>query len=83
MKEVTMDTTISSQFASALLMAGTLLPEGLKLNMTGSRTAGPYIIMTLKMMEAFGIEVETVGAQCTVCPSKGYVLNAYQVEPDV
>lgn len=38
--EVEIDTTISSQFVSALLMSGVLLPEGLKIKMSGSRTKG-------------------------------------------
>lgn len=55
--EVEIDTSVSSQFASALLMAGTLLKGGLRVRMTGSRTSGSYIRMTLAMMEQFGIAV--------------------------
>ena len=50
MSEITIDTNLSSQFASALLMAACLLPTGLKIHLTGSRTAGSYIKMTLAMM---------------------------------
>lgn len=58
MSEITIDTNLSSQFASALLMAACLLPTGLKIHLTGSRTAGSYIKMTLAMMKQFGIQVK-------------------------
>ena len=49
-KEITIDTSISSQFASALLMSATLLPDGLTLHMSGERSSGAYVLMTLSMM---------------------------------
>ena len=49
--EVIMDTTISSLFVSALLMARVMLPEGLKLKMSGSKTTGSYIKLTLAMIK--------------------------------
>lgn len=83
LNEVTVDTTISSQFASAFLMAGTLLPQGLKVLMEGDRTQGAYIQITKTMMKQFGLSFreengryEIPGGQCTVC-------EEYQIEPDV
>lgn len=63
--DVEIDTSLSSQFASALLMAGCLLPDGLHLKMTGSRTAGSYIRMTLAMMAQFGITYEEMDVEAS------------------
>ena len=82
-KEVMVDTGISSQFASALLMSGVLLDEGLTVTMEGDRVEGSYIKMTLAMMEQFGIHVDRKGNSCKVLPNNGFGRKEYQVEPDV
>ena len=51
LNEVMIDTGISSQFASALLMSGVLLKDGLKLILSGDRAEGSYIRMTIAMMD--------------------------------
>ena len=83
MKEVSIDTKISSQFASALLMSGILLPEGLKVVMSGDRVEGSYIKMTLAMMEQFGITVQKEKNWVIVPHKEQFGLEEYQVEPDV
>lgn len=83
MKEVTIDTKISSQFASALLMSGVLIEDGLKVHMEGDRTEGSYIKMTLAMMEQFGISVEREGNSVLVPNNKVFGVEKYQIEPDV
>ncbi len=84
LQEVTIDTSVSSQFASALLMAAVLLEDGLTVRMTGDRTEGAYIRMTLAMMEQFGIAVERPEA-CVyrIRQGQSYGLEHYAVEPDV
>ncbi|SHO47674.1 3-phosphoshikimate 1-carboxyvinyltransferase [Anaerocolumna xylanovorans] len=82
-KEITMDTSLSSQFVSALLMAGIMLPQGLKLRLSGSRTAGAYIKLTLSLMQQFGIEVRREGDVCYVPYNLSYQVPSYQIEPDV
>lgn len=83
LKEVSVDTGISSQFASALLMSGVLLKDGLKVHMSGDRTEGSYIKMTLSMMKQFGIDVVREGSSCLVPCNNTFGLKEYQVEPDV
>lgn len=83
MSEITIDTNLSSQFASALLMAACLLPTGLKIHLTGSRTAGSYIKMTLAMMKQFGIRVEQSENCYVIAHQEGWGLTEYEVEPDV
>jgi 3-phosphoshikimate 1-carboxyvinyltransferase len=80
---IAIDTNISSQFASALLMAGILLPNGLKVNMLGSRKFGAYIKITLRMMEQFGIPVMQNGSECTVPGKYIYNQDHYDIEPDL
>ncbi len=83
MSEITIDTNLSSQFASALLMAACLLPTGLKIHLTGSRTAGSYIKMTLAMMKQFGIQVKQTENCYEITHQEGWGLTEYEVEPDV
>ncbi len=83
LKEVSIDTGVSSQFASALLMSGVMLKGGLKVHMSGDRTEGSYIKMTLSMMKQFGIHVVKEGSSCLVPYSNSFGLCEYQVEPDV
>lgn len=83
LKEVSIDTGISSQFASALLMSGVMLKDGLKVHMSGDRTEGSYIKMTLSMMKQFGIDVVREGNSCLVPFNNTFGLTEYQVEPDV
>lgn len=83
LKEVSIDTGISSQFASALLMSGVLLEDGLKINMSGDRVEGSYIKMTLALMKQFGIEVKKEGSSCFVPHVNTFGLEEYRIEPDV
>lgn len=83
---ITVDTGLSSQFASALLMASCLLPKGARIHMTGVRTEGSYIKMTLEMMKQFGIRVEREGTESTayrIGHQKEWGLETYEIEPDV
>lgn len=82
-KEITIDTNISSQFASALLMAATLLPEGLTVHMAGERSSGAYVLMTLSMLEQFGIKAIKNGADCVIHGGQQYGLTQYDIEPDM
>lgn len=82
-EEITMDTSISSQFVSALLMSGIMLPRGLRLRLSGSRTEGAYIKLTLSLMRQFGIEVLKEGEVCYVPHNLSYQIPLYNIEPDV
>lgn len=85
---MTTDTDISSQFASAILMAAPLLKDGLKLTLEGSRTNGSYINITLKMMSSFGFRYSregntiTVLSGCDPCTTDNS-LQSYTIEPDM
>jgi len=49
------DSSISSQFISALLLIAPKLDRGLQLELTGHTVSAAYIHLTLKLMESFGI----------------------------
>jgi 3-phosphoshikimate 1-carboxyvinyltransferase len=48
---------VSSQYVSALLMLGPMLPKGLQLTLTGEVVSRPYIDMTLHVMGQAGAQV--------------------------
>lgn len=89
--EITVDTDISTQFASAILMAAPLLENRLTIKLTGSRTQGAYINITLNMMSQFGYVCHGDGSSATYemwqknrphgthCTS----IHTYNIEPDV
>lgn len=65
---VTLDASLSSQFASSLLLAAPTWERGLQLTLTGRQVSMPYLEMTIKMMEHFGIQVVRKDNQITVAP---------------
>ncbi len=72
---------ISSQYISALLMIAPLLNKGLTLHLKGNISSKPYISMTLKVMEYYGINA--VWQQNTIhVPHGKYRAQSYRVEPD-
>jgi len=50
-KRIVVDCSISSQFASALLLASATMPQGGAVELVGTRASEPYIDMTLSVME--------------------------------
>ena len=54
--QVTLAGNVSSQYISALLMIGPMLPNGLHLHLTDHIISRPYIDLTLQLMKQFGAE---------------------------
>ncbi len=80
--EVSLPGNISSQFASALLMAAPRMAEGLSIRLTGELVSTPYLDMTVAVMRAFGAEVQEVSGQGFVVAPGTYVACDYAIEPD-
>ncbi len=78
--EVTVDITKSSQFLSALLMAGVLADKPFKIKTVGSHGMD-YVKMTLDMMWSFGVNVEEKDGAYVV--DGKYMPRRYDIEPDV
>ncbi|MBP3689442.1 MAG: 3-phosphoshikimate 1-carboxyvinyltransferase [Bacteroidaceae bacterium] len=78
---------VSSQYVSALLMAGPVMQEGLLLELTGKVVSRPYIDMTIAIMARFGVQVGTAAGSGEVTlilsvPPGGYTPTPYHVESD-
>ena len=71
----------SSQYISALLMIAPILPNGLRLELTGKIVSRPYIEMTLSLMEHFGVEHHWEGNTIRVAP-QAYQARPFTVEAD-
>ncbi|MCM1125504.1 MAG: 3-phosphoshikimate 1-carboxyvinyltransferase [Lachnospiraceae bacterium] len=83
MEEVSIDTGISSQFASALMMSGAILKKGLKVRLLGDRIEGAYIKLTFNIMKQFGIPIRREEDSYFIPPVKGFGVEEYLIEPDV
>lgn len=82
-KEISVDTTISSQFLSGLLISGFLLEEGLQIFYTGRNDNLPYVDITLHVMEAFGLQVEKEEGRYKILSGQSALGRQYEIEPDV
>lgn len=72
---------VSSQYISALVMNGPLLPDGLTLELTGKIGSQTYIEMTLELMKAFGVSYSFDGNVIHVA-HQAYVPTSFSVESD-
>ncbi len=72
---------VSSQFISALLMIAPTMKNGLTLNLEGEIISAPYIKLTLRMMEDFGVKSEWEENIIKVYPNE-YKPTRYKVESD-
>lgn len=78
----------SSQFLSALMMTGALLPQGLTVTAVGARTAMSYVHITERMMKEFGIAPTLVSSELGkttyhIPGGSSYQSQTYAIEPDI
>jgi 3-phosphoshikimate 1-carboxyvinyltransferase len=73
----------SSQYISAVLMAAPYAESGVTVSLLGAVTSEPYVMMTLRMMEQFGVKV-AVHDQCGERKSRAIQVpgGAYRVPAD-
>ena len=72
---------ISSQYISALLMIGPMLPGGLLVRLTGKVGSRPYIRMTQALMQHFGADCRDLGTALQVRPQPYHPAD-YTIESD-
>lgn len=72
---------VSSQFVSALLLIAPVLPDGIELEMEGDIASEPYIVMTLHVMNSFGIKTLRVDNKIFI-PKQYYIPAKYIPEKD-
>ncbi|GHT74593.1 3-phosphoshikimate 1-carboxyvinyltransferase [Bacteroidia bacterium] len=56
--KISLDGSVSSQYLSALLMIAPTLNNGLELQLEGNIISRPYISMTIRLMEQYGVQTE-------------------------
>ncbi|MDP1792874.1 MAG: 3-phosphoshikimate 1-carboxyvinyltransferase [Acidimicrobiales bacterium] len=78
---VTVPAGISSQFISALLLAGPLFGKGVQVQLEGTQVSTGYIALTASVMRRFGVSPALYPAACAVAPG-AYVATDFAVEPD-
>jgi len=75
------DSNVSSQYISALLMIAPKLPQGLTLKLKGKPVSTPYIDMTVSIMQHFGVHVH-VNEQSYEIKPQSYNYVPFTVESD-
>lgn len=80
--DFTVDTSVSTQYASGILLAAPFKAQPLSITLTGNRTDGGYIAMTLDLLEQFGARRQRRGDTITVLPGL-HAPAAFDVEADV
>jgi 3-phosphoshikimate 1-carboxyvinyltransferase len=73
---------VSSQYLTALMLIGPLLPQGLRIELTTELVSRPYVAITASVMAAFGAGGVHVGEREVVVPAGGYRAVDYLIEPD-
>ena len=76
-----LDGSISSQYISALLMIAPTIEDGLTLRLNNKTTSRPYIEMTLKLMEQFGVQHVRKGNEIRISEQK-YTARPFSIEAD-
>lgn len=79
--KVNVNSGISSQFASALLMIAPALKNGLTLELSGDIVSAPYIEMTLSLMQYFGVYHGRHGSAIHI-PNQSYQVRDIFIESD-
>ena len=81
--QIEVDGSTSSQFASAVLLAGPCARSDVMLTITGTPISEPYVRMTGAVMQAFGINIVTEDYRRIIVPApQMYQATNYDIEPD-
>jgi 3-phosphoshikimate 1-carboxyvinyltransferase len=75
--EVSVRGDLSSQFVSGLLLAAPAMSDGLRLTLSSTLVAAPFVAMTVEVMRRFGADVDGL----SVRPG-GYIARDDAIEPD-
>ncbi|HVX11274.1 MAG TPA: 3-phosphoshikimate 1-carboxyvinyltransferase [Pirellulales bacterium] len=73
---------VSSQFLSGLLLAAPYAREPVVLSVEGELVSQPYVLMTLVVMEAFGVRTQRSAMREFRLPRQPYHGRRYAIEPD-
>lgn len=76
------NTGLSSQYLSALLMAAPGARQPVEIVLTGPLVSEPYIDMTMGVMARFGVTVDHAQPRSYVIAPQTYTATHYDIEPD-
>ncbi|MCW8939405.1 MAG: 3-phosphoshikimate 1-carboxyvinyltransferase, partial [Flavobacteriales bacterium] len=79
---INLDGSVSSQYISALLLIAPLLKTELTITFTTPLVSKPYILMTISIMQYFGVEVTWLSEKQLVVKQGNYVAKKISVEAD-
>jgi 3-phosphoshikimate 1-carboxyvinyltransferase len=79
--ELSLPGDVSSQFISALMLAGPYIEGGIIIRIVGEIMSLPYIRMTAAVMRSFGVVAEISDDVICIQPGR-YTMSEYSVEPD-
>ncbi|MFN0055590.1 MAG: 3-phosphoshikimate 1-carboxyvinyltransferase [Planctomycetales bacterium] len=74
--------SISSQYLSALLLAAPAAKAPITIQVEGPLVSEPYVVMTQRVMEAFGVAIEVDHGGTFRIQPHPYQARDYQIEPD-
>ncbi|MBF0201939.1 MAG: 3-phosphoshikimate 1-carboxyvinyltransferase [Desulfamplus sp.] len=81
---ISLDCSESSQYLSAMLMMGALLPRGLDITLSGKLVSAPYVDITMNIMDKFGVQSRRINdALYHVDGGQSYLPGDHVVEPDI
>jgi len=76
------DSSQSSQFVSAILMVAPLIPDGLRVRLSGAVVSRSYLDMTIKMMASAEVDVQWEGSRDIIISPGRYRRLQWEVEAD-
>jgi 3-phosphoshikimate 1-carboxyvinyltransferase len=79
--EIILDGSVSSQYLSALMMIAPTMEKGLTVRLKGNIISHPYIDMTLRIMELFGIKTSWTENVIRIAPQT-CAARPFKVESD-
>lgn len=75
--EVALPGDVSSQYVTALLMAGAVTDDGIEISLTTELKSAPYVDITLALLEAFGVTATPIGSE-TAAGASGFTVPGGQ-----
>lgn len=79
---VDIDSSVSSQYISALMMIAPTMENGLAITLSGSTISQPYIRLTADIMSRFGVEATIEGNTITIPAATYSAPSGFEIEAD-
>jgi len=80
--KVLIDANVSSQYITSLMLVGSILQNGLEIELKGTITSIPYIKMTLSILQSLGIKAEFNNKTISIPKTEKLTTDVFVVESD-